>query len=249
MVKKVIVVVVVTLLEASPLMAGIVFEGGNVTGKITFIPTQSLSVPPGGPITTTQGLTPGDMMRFQTTEMMGVAGNNQYLSRSVDGAIGLTPVNRQVTSSNNAATGPCAGTQETTAVFTLTISDILNLMGNGGNIRFESNSGTDPSITFTAFTQTARHDVPAVGTSMAQNSGITSTIGSPGTVAVPLSLIGADGAGGVVGFESSVVSEIDRHQEFGALLAGGGGIYGGEQETQDVVIMESAMEVGTASEE
>lgn len=248
MFKRVSIIVVVALLEASPLMAGIIFNGGDVTGTILLTPTQALSIT-GGAHLGTQGLGPGNMMRFQTTGMMGIAGDNQYLSRSADGTIGITTVNRQATNSSNAATGPCAGTQETAAAFTLTISDNVNLLGNGGNIRFESNSGADPSITFTAFTQTARHNVPAVGTSMAQGANITSTIASPGTAATPLSLIGIDEASGVVGFGSSVVSDIGRRQEFGGLFAAGDGIYGGEQETQDVVIMESTMEVGTTSEE
>lgn len=249
MFNRVIIIVVVTLLEALPLMAGIVFKGGDVTGKITFITAQSLSVPPGGPITTTQGLTPGDILSIETAGMTGIAAGSTSLTMDATGIIEKAFSERQAISATTLPTSSSAGLQNTGGSVTVGSSDWVNLAGRTGNIRLGSAQGADPSITFTAFTQTARHDVPAVGTSMAQSANITSTIASSGTAATPLSLIGIDEASGVVGFESSVVSDIGRRQEFGGLLAAGGGIYGGEQETQDLVIMESAMEVGTTSEE
>lgn len=235
----------IILLVATTLMAEVSFWGGAITGGITLRPTQTLAVPPAGPITATQGLTPGDILSIRTTGMTGIVADAGSLTRRATGTIGKAFSQRQAITAITLPTSSAAGIQQTVGSVTVGSSDWANLAGNRGNIRLDTARGADPSLTFTAFTQTAVHDVPAVGPSMAQATGITSALASPATAAQPLSLIGAGEGGGAAGFGGSVASDISRGQEFGSLLAGGVGIYGGEQETQDVVIMESTMEVGT----
>jgi len=234
----------VFLFLSSSALADLSFLGGNMTGQTTVNPTQNLQILPGR-IIGTQGLTNGDLMSLATTGMTGIVAGNQYLTRSVSGNIGKSILDRQVTSGTTAQASHSAGLQNTAATFMISSSDMVELRGNGGNIRFDSARGADPSITFNTFNQETNHAAPATGPSMTQRDNITATILSPGTAAAPLSLVATGNASGRVAFASSIVGQTARDQELSGLLAGGAGIYNGQMADSSFISMESYTEMGT----
>ena len=235
----------VFLFLSSSALADLSFLGGNMTGQTRVNPTQNLKITPPGWIIGTQGLTGGDLMSLATTGMTGIVAGNQYLTRSVSGTIGKTISERQVTSVTTAQASHSAGLQNTAANFMVSSADLLELRGNGGNIRFDSARGADPSITFNTFNQETSHAAPATGPSMTQRDNITATILSPGTAATPLSLVATGNASGRVAFASSITGQTARDQELSGLLAGGAGIYNGQMADSSFISMESYTEIGT----
>lgn len=237
---------IVIALLASPAMADLSFWGGNMTGTTRINPTQKLTIGPTGIHNGTQGLTSGDSIGFATTPMSGLVADNQYLTRSVSGTIGKTISDRQVTSANSTQTKTSGGIQETMAAFTVASSDVATLLGNGGNIRFDSGQGANPNVIFSAFEQKTTHDVPTNGTSMSQKDNYTAGITSPGNgVGNPLTFIATGGGNGAVGFGSSIGGETFRKQVFKAMLPGGVGNYEGFQQDSGLLKIDSLTTAGT----
>lgn len=232
------------LLLTSQASADLSFWGGNMRSTISLTPTQNLTINASGVQTGTQKLTPLDTMSLSTTRMAGIVADNQYLVRGMTGLIRKTINDSQKISATSPLTGTSAGIQNTAAVFTLSSSDVVNLRGIGGNIRFESGQGADPCVEFTSFTQETVHNVPARGTSMTQQNQFTSVIASPGTRDNPLTLLATGGGNGAVGFASSIGGETLRQQAFDATLLKSVGVYNGFQQDTSLVNINSVTEAG-----
>lgn len=238
---------IVIALLASSAMADLSFWGGDMTGTTNIESTQNLTIDAlTGIQNGIQGLTGGNSLGFATTPMSALVADNQYLTRSVSGTIGKTISDRQVTGASNIKTGISAGLQETMATFTVASSDVASLLGNGGNIRFDSEQGASPNLTFNLFKQETVHDIPTNGTSMSQSDNYSAGITSPGYDANnALTFMAAGGGNGLVGFGSSIGGETLRQQTFDATLWGGVGTYKGFQQDAGLLKIDSLTTVGT----
>jgi len=239
-------VAAIALLGASQASADLSFQGGNVTGRTTMRPVQDLTT--AATISGTQTLNVGaaDLMSFGTSAMIGIVADNQYLNRASVGTIGKGFAMRQATASDSVATSHCAGLQNAAGSTTIGTSDYATLVGNGGNIRFDSNT-PGASLTFAANTglsQNTIHAALATGTSMTQRQNTTALLTSPATGAA-LTLVATGDAAGVVGFGNTINSATDRNQEFSGNLVGNVGLYNGQMADSDLIDMFMDTEIGT----
>ena len=243
--------IAITLLIVSSAMADLSFVGGNITGRTQMDPTQSLVTAAIGPITGNQQLVGGNLMDLATDTMTGIVADNQYLNRATAGSINKAFAGRQATASFTTGTSHCAGLQNVAGSTTIGTNDYATLVGNGGNIRFNSDfpvldvNNTSASITFGTLSQSTVHNTLALGTSMAQNQNTTAVINSPGNAGAALTLVATGDAAGVVGFGNTINSLTARNQEFSGNLVGNVGLYNGQMTDSDLIGMSMATEIGT----